>query len=231
DVVIGEVHTSEVDHQQRLKPPADGYSRPRLPPSVESICRGSLMHQLAWVRLMVARHPAIYWLTVSVVAAAVALGAARAVDGVDAARRSWGRQQTVWVASAPSEPGQPIRSAPRHMPSAVVPADAVGTEPAGALARQHVGAGEIITGADINPRGTAGLVPNGWVAFALPPAVGQFGVGDHLSVYAAGQLASAGLVVGDTDAALMVAVPADAAATIATALLTDAVTLALTPDP
>ena len=187
------------------------------------------MHQLAWIRLMVARHPAIYWLTISVVAAAVALGAARAVEGVDAARRSWGRQQTVWVASSAIEPGEPIRSAPRPIPSAVVPADAVGAVPASALARQHLGPGEIITNADVNTRGTAGLVPDGWVAFALPPAVGQFGVGDHLSVYAAGQLASAGLVVGDTDAALMVAVPSDAAAAIATALLTDTVTLALTP--
>ena len=189
------------------------------------------MHQLAWVRLMVARHPGIYWLTVGVVAAAVALGAARAVEGVDAARRSWGRQQTVWVASAPIEPGKPMLAAPRPMPSAVVPADAVVADPGGALARQRVGPGEIITNADINARGTAGLVPEGWVAFALPPAVGQFGVGDHLNVYAAGQLAAAGLVVGDTDAALMVAVPADAAAAIATALLGDAVTLALTPGP
>jgi hypothetical protein len=153
------------------------------------------------------------------------------VEGIDAARRSWGRQQTVWVASAAIEPGTPIRSATRLMPSAVVPADAVVSDPAGTLARQHVGPGEIITGADITTRGTAGLVPSGWVAFALPPAVGQFGVGDHLDVYAGGQLASAGLVVGDSDAGLMVAVPPDSAPAIATAILTDTVTLALTPGP
>ena len=68
------------------------------------------MHQLAWVRLMVARHPWIYWLSITVVAGMVGLGAARALADVDAARRSWGEQQTVWVASAATEPGQPARS-------------------------------------------------------------------------------------------------------------------------
>ena len=189
------------------------------------------MHQLAWVRLMVARHPSIYWLTLGVIAAAVALSTARAVERVDAARRSWGRQQTVWVASAAIGPGEPIRSATRLMPMAVVPVDAVRADPAGTAARQRVGPGEIITNTDVTTRGTAGLVPNGWVAFALPTGVGLFRVGDHLSVYAGGQLASPGLVVGDTDAALMVAVPSDAAPAMATALLTDTVTLALTPGP
>lgn len=189
------------------------------------------MHQLAWVRLMVARHPSIYWLAVGLIAAAIALSTARAVGRVDAARRSWGRQQTVWVASASIEPGQPIHSATRLVPMAVVPVDAVDADPAGTVARQRVGPGEIITDADVNTRGSAGLVPDGWVAFALPPGGGQFGVGDRLSVFAGGQLACAGLVVGDADAALMVAVPADTASAIATALLADAVTLALTPGP
>ena len=189
------------------------------------------MHQLAWIRLMVARHPSIYWLTVGLIAAAVALSTARAVERVDAARRSWGRQQTVWVASASIEPGQPIHSATRLVPMAVVPAGAVDADPAGTAARQRVGPGEIITGSDINPRGTAGLVPEGWVAFALQPSVGHFAVGDHLNVYAGGLLVGAGLVVDATDSALMVAVPADTASAMATAIFADAVTLALTPAP
>lgn len=189
------------------------------------------MHQLAWIRLMVARHPSIYWLTVGLIAAAVALSTARAVERVDAARRSWSRQQTVWVASASIEPGQPIHSATRLVPMAVVPVDAVRADPAGTAARQHVGSGEIITDSDVTTRGIVGLVPDGWVAFALQTSVGHFAVGDHLSIYAGGQLACAGLVVDATDSALMVAVPADTASAMATAILADAVTLALTPGP
>ena len=189
------------------------------------------MHQLAWVRLMVARHPSIYWFAVAVVAAGLALSAGRAVEGVDAARRSWGRQQIVWMASASIEPGQPILAAARQVPAAVVPVDASDADPSGTVARQRVGTGEIITDADITARGTAGLVPTGWEAFAMQPSVAHFAVGDHLSVYAGGELACAGLVVDDSDSALMVAVPADTASVIAAALLTNAVTLALTPGP
>jgi hypothetical protein len=189
------------------------------------------MHQLAWVRLTVARHPSIYWLTIAVVAAAVAFSAARAVQGVDAARRSWGRQRTVWMAAASIEPGQPILAAAHQVPLAVVPDDAVDADPAGTVARQRVGRGEIITDADFTAQGTAGLVPAGWVAFAMQPSVGRFAIGDHLSVYAGGQLACAGLIVDESESALMIAVPSDTASVIATALLADAVTLALTPAP
>ena len=189
------------------------------------------MHQLAWIRLMVARHPSIYWLTVGVIAAAVALSTARAMERVDAARRSWGRQQTVWVASAAIEPGEPIRSATRVVPVAVVPVDAVRADPAGTAARQQVGPGEIITDSDVTTRGIVGLVPDGWVAFALQPSVGHYAVGDHLGVYAGGLLVGAGLVVDAADSALMVAVPAATASAMASAIFADAVTLALTPGP
>ena len=64
------------------------------------------MHQLAWIRLMVARHPWTYWLVVIALAGAVGLSAARAVARVDAARRSWGQQQSVWTASVAIEIGR-----------------------------------------------------------------------------------------------------------------------------
>ena len=189
------------------------------------------MHQLAWVRLMVARHPWTYWLVIAVLAGGVGLGAARAVARVDAARRSWGEQRSVWMATAAVEPGQPITAERRDVPIAVVPRAAVMDVPSGAIARQHLGPGEIVTDADVSASGTAGLVPHGWVAFAVPASVDHFAVGDHLDVYSADHLVAAGLVVDAGESELMVAIPATSAPAMSTALLADAVTLGLTSSP
>ena len=189
------------------------------------------MHLLARVRLMVARHPWTYWVAIAALSGALALGVARAMAGVDAARRSWGDQETVWIASAAIEPGQPIVAARSDVPRAVVPAGAIDGRPIDVVARQHIGPGEIITNADIAIAGPAGLIPDGWVAFAVPATVEHFAIGDHLEVYTAEQLVGAGLVVDRGESELMVAIPADAAPAMATALLADAVTLGLSPGP
>ncbi|MEP7111710.1 MAG: hypothetical protein ABI862_00450 [Ilumatobacteraceae bacterium] len=189
------------------------------------------MHQLAWVRLMVARHPSIYWLAIALIAAVVGLSAAKAMSSIDAARRSWGQQQTVWITTAAVEPGQPIVAEARDVPAAVVPVDAVLVSPGGVVARQRIGAGEMISDADIAVGGSAGLIPEGWVAFAVPGTVAHFSTDDHLSVYSADQFIATGVVIADGDVDVMVAIPADAAPTMAAALLADAVILALTPGP
>jgi hypothetical protein len=69
------------------------------------------------------------------------------------------------------------------------------------------------------------------VAFPVPTAVEHFATGDHLNVYSGDQLVAAGVVVDHGESELMVAIPADAAPVMATALLADAVTLGLTPGP
>jgi hypothetical protein len=189
------------------------------------------MHLFAWVRLMVARHPWTYWFVVAVVAGGAGFGVAQGMARVDAARRSWGESATVWVASAAIEPGQPIAADRRDVPRAVVPVGAVDEPPRDIAARQPIGPGEIITGSDVARGGTAGLVPDGWVAFAVPASVERFATGDHLNVYSGDQLVAAGLVVDHGESELMVAVPAEAAPAMATALLADAVTLGLTPGP
>jgi hypothetical protein len=189
------------------------------------------MHQLARIRLMMARHPWIYWSAIVVLAAVVGLGAAKAIAGVDAARRSWGEQQSVWVATAAIEPGQPIVAQRRDVPRAMVPVAAVAELATPTTARQRIGSGEIITSIDVTAGGTAGLVPDGWVAFAVAAAVDHFATGDHLNVYSGDVLVSAGLVVDVADSELMVAVPGNAAPTMAIALLADAVALGLTSAP
>ena len=187
------------------------------------------MHLLARVRLTAARHPWIYWLVIAVLAGSVAVGAARAMAGVDAQRRSWGEQATVWVASAPIEPGQPIRSDRRQVPRAMVPAGAIDVAPDDVVARQRIDTGEIITDIDVASPGAAGLIPEGWVAFAVPAPVEHLASGDHVRVYAADQFVAVGVVVDEGDSESMVAIPVEAAPTMATALLANTVTIALTP--
>ncbi|HEY0519598.1 MAG TPA: hypothetical protein VGC84_08905, partial [Ilumatobacteraceae bacterium] len=83
------------------------------------------MHLLARARMTLARHPSIYWVALTLVSAVVALGVAHALASVDAARRSWGEQRSVWIATATIEPGQPVTAVQRDVPVAVVPVEAV----------------------------------------------------------------------------------------------------------
>ena len=109
-----------------------------------------------------------------------------------------------------------------------MPDDAVDASPVGATATQHVAAGEIVIGADVTRDGAAGLIPQGWVAFAIPESVEHFSTGDHVDVYTTDRLISDGVVVDVGDSDVMVAIAADAAPAMATALQAGAVTLALT---
>lgn len=189
------------------------------------------MHLLPRIRLVVARHPWIYWLAIVAVAGTAGLGTARALAAVDTARQSWGSQATVWVATADSAPGQAIHAESRRVPRAVVPTNAAVTLPAHAVARQHLGIGEMITSADVSVGGAAGLLPDGWVALAVPSAVAHFSVGDHVNIYSGDQLVSDGSVVDTSETEVMVAVPADAAPAMAMGLHADAITLGLTAEP
>jgi hypothetical protein len=189
------------------------------------------LHQLAWVRLMVARHPWIYWLSIIALAGVIGLGVARAVSRVDAERRSWGDQHEVWVASATIDPGEAIVAERRDVPVAVVPDGAVTLAPTGSVARQHIELGEIVTRPDVTAQGSAALVPDDWVAFSVTASGEHLAAGDHLDVFSGDQLIAAGSVVAIGDADVMVAVPATAAPAMAGALLANAVTLALTSTP
>ena len=186
---------------------------------------------LARVRLMVARHPWIYWAATAVVAGVVAFGAANTFAGVDAARRSWGRQTEVWMSTSAIEPGQPITAAAHQVPVAVVPVAATHEDPAGMIARQRMGPGEIVTDNDVSSGGSVGLIPAGWVAFAVPASGEHFATGDHLEVYSGQQLVGPGLAIDVDESDVMVAVTTSAAPALAAALLADSVTLALTPAP
>ena len=186
---------------------------------------------LARVRLVLARHPWLYWIAVAALAGIVTIGIVDAMAKVDAARQSWGTHQAVWTAAGGIEPGALITAQRTEVPTAVVPGDAVNASPVNAVAKQHISAGEIVTTADVALTGTAGLITDGWVAFAVPQSVAHFAAGDHVDVYTTDRLISHGAVVEAGDSDVMVAVPSDAAPAMAAALQSGAVTIALASAP
>jgi hypothetical protein len=135
------------------------------------------------------------------------------------------------VASAAIEPGQPIHADRRQVPRALAPTSAVADDPVDAVARQRISPGEIITEVDLAAGGAAGLIPDGWLAFAVPAVVAHFAPGDHVRVYSGDQLVAAGMVVDRGESAVMVAIPIEAAPAMATALLANTVAIALTAGP
>ena len=97
----------------------------------------------------------------------------------------------------------------------MVPAGALTDLAPGSVARQHVAAGEVIVAHDESPTATPqSLIPDGWLAAAIAEAIPSGArVGDRVTVATGGVvIAGDGVVVGVVGEALLVAIPADAAA-------------------
>jgi len=176
--------------------------------------------QTTRVRRLVARRPWLRWVPITVCALGFTASVVSHRDDVERARDAWGDQVEVWVADAELDPGRPVVARSRRMPLAVVPAGAVDDDPDGAIARQRVGPGEIITATDLargSPPGS--LMPNGWLAVPVDestPAGAQ--VGDRVRLAADGvTIADDAIVVAMVDEVPLVAVPADLAPLVALA--------------
>lgn len=135
------------------------------------------------------------------------------------------------VASADLAPGDALTVERRTAPAAIVPSGAVATA-AGLRARQHIGAGEIITGTDVvRGEGALALVPRGWLAVPVieSPRSGA-DVGDRVLVASDGiTLADDAIVVGFVDDATLVAVAGDRAPLLPAAAAESALTLLRRP--
>jgi hypothetical protein len=156
----------------------------------------------------------------------------QATARIDAARAAWGATEAVAVAVEPARPGQPVVARARHLPVAMIPAEAVRLLEPGAVARQDVAAGEVLVAHDVvAPRGPAALVPAGWQALAVAePVASGVAAGDRVAAVSGGIVLSAqGLVVGTTAEGVLVAVPADAAAQVAAAAIKGELALLLSP--
>ena len=192
------------------------------------------MSLVARGRYTLARRPWLYWLGVVALAASGGLVVARAAAGIDDARQAWGETRPVVVASADIAPGDALagRASIRDRPSPAVPESALSSLPAGAVARQHIAAGEAIVAADVAATaGPRSLVPDGWSAVAVAEAVPSGAViGDPVVAVAGGVvLAAEGMVVGHAGEAVLVAVPADEAPQVAHAATTGELSLLLEP--
>jgi hypothetical protein len=179
-------------------------------------------------RTWAGRHPRTMW----AVAAMLAVSAAGVViarqQSIESARSSWGRSTTVYVAARTTPAGQPLQAHTRSYPLAVVPPSAVTRWPAQALARHTVQAGEVIVNADLVGSGVAARVPTGWQAVTVVTSARFVGaVSDSVVVYADGVAVSDGIVVHVDAAEVTVAVPADRAGAVSSAVLAGVAVVAL----
>lgn len=182
-------------------------------------------------RRTLVQRPWIYWLIVTLAAFGAAASMFERSARVDAARASWGATRTVLVATSPHAPGDPLEAETREVPGAVV-ADGAIDRGDGLVARQHIGAGEIIHDIDVVAvGGPQAMIPAGWLAVPIaesPPSGAA--LGDRVQVVSDGFAISLdGGVVGEHDGVTLVAVPAGEAPLIALAADSGNLTLLLKP--
>lgn len=163
------------------------------------------------VRRVIARHPWVQWVVIVSLAVVVTASAAEAMARVDAERAAWGRSTSVWVAVRDVQAGEPIEAEQRDVPAAVRPPGAADV-PEGALARQAIGRGEIVTDLDVVDR-DGSLAPPEWLVAPVRESLPSGAtVGEHVRVVSDGfVVAPEGIVVGFVDDATLVAVPPDVA--------------------
>jgi hypothetical protein len=151
------------------------------------------MHVAARARLVLARRPWIYWAVVATLAVLVAGIVQAQLQSVATARDQWGTTRTVLVATRPHEPGEFIDAAPTELPVAVLPDGALTVVDDGAVVRQRVAAGEVVTELDVTVRaGPASMAEAGSVVVAVSDPLAR-----DVTVGLAVQVAGDGVVLAD----------------------------------
>ena len=178
------------------------------------------MHVAPRARLVLARHPWIYWAVVATLAAVAAGAVHSEMSSIATERNGWGATRSVLVAQRQLEPGDPIAAVLVTLPVAALPEDALAEHPVGTLVRQRVAAGEVLTALDVTSRtGPAALAEEDTVVVAVSDPLAR-DVAPGLRVH----IAADGLVVADdaevtaiTDDVIFVAVSEAEAPTVAAA--------------
>jgi hypothetical protein len=142
---------------------------------------------IARIRWLMARHHRAVKATVVLVVISFTGAQWRATHSLDAARRSWGSVQSVWVADTDIAAGQPLAAHRRTLPTPAVPPSAIRTLPPTARATHPIARGEVIVVSDAT-NGSA-TIPTDWVVFtiatdSLPTLV----AGDRVALYGSGSL-------------------------------------------
>jgi hypothetical protein len=152
------------------------------------------MHVEARARHVLARRPWIYWVVVATLAGLAAVSVHSEMNSIAIERGRWGTSRTVMVASRFHEPGDPIVAQPEAVPLAVLPDAALSEIPSGAVVRQRVASGEVLTEHDLTSRaGPAALADAGTVVVALSDPLAR-DVAAGLAV----QVSADGVVVADS---------------------------------
>jgi hypothetical protein len=183
---------------------------------------------LVRVRVLLARHPVVYWIVVALVALQIASAVDARLDRLDEARRSWTETREVWVAVGDHQPGNLVVAQQRTLPVVGIPATALTEEPRG-VAVQWIDAGSVLTSADLGGDRLA-LLPDGWQGVAVSTGAPALPIvaGDHVAIVTGVEvLADDAIVMSVDDATAVVAVPASAAPDVATAAQDQALALTL----
>ena len=101
------------------------------------------------LRLLLARRPWLRWLAVGADRRRRRHRRTHPMQSLDTARARWSDQRRVPVATTETSPGEAISWEWRSLPAVAVPTDVAADISAGALARQHIGVGEIVVSADL----------------------------------------------------------------------------------
>lgn len=186
------------------------------------------------IRSWLVRHPRFVWLATAVAGAAAVWGVADAIASLERARQHWGETVTVWVATRDLAPGDLIDAESRSHPRALVSSAAIGRDPAGLVALQHLAAGETVTQADVGRSGLE-LLPADWRGVAVVVDASALGLapGHRIEVVAGGQvLAHEAIVitVADDAASATVGVPRAVSAAVADAAARGELGVVLRPD-
>lgn len=187
-------------------------------------------------RALVARRPWLRWLMVGLAATAVIVPLQARQRSLDRERARWGEGTPVWVVSADIAAGEPVIARSMTFPRAVVPADVAVDDPTGSIARHDLARGEIVVRADTATPGIDGLIPDGWVALRIEERWSFLRIGQHVALFVDSRADRAstavegvagdgivdgatvvGIVVGIDDDAVAIALPAEAAASVAPA--------------
>jgi hypothetical protein len=187
-------------------------------------------------RRLLIKRPWIYWVIVVAAAISLAVDVRDRLSVVDEAAAEWGTTASVLVAESEMRPGDALIASTRPFPVAMVPNAALSPSDVdalnGAIARQHIAAGEIVTDRDVAARNAPqSLIPVGWLAVPVFESL-QSGatVGDWVQLVSDGFVVSErGQIVGHVDETTLIAVPESEAPLIAAAAQADAVTLILMP--
>lgn len=149
------------------------------------------------IRLALARRPWIRWLTVVAAAALAGWLILGQLQRVEDARQAWTEQRTVIVAAGDHAPGDLLDVEQRRLPAGAIPEAAVDDVEIGALARQRVSDGEVITVDDVTAgAGPAAAADDGEVVVAVTDPL-LLAAGSSLSVGLPVAIHSEGIVLAE----------------------------------